>query len=67
MKTSFNGIWPLIEDPKISKIEYLSKDWSGMPQILTISSGDQTRIEEEKDAWNEDDIKWKMASNVRWP
>ena len=66
MKTSFNGIWPLIEDPKISKNEYLSKDWSELPQILTWSSGDQTKIEE-KNAWNEDDIKWKMASNVRWP
>ena len=66
MKTSFSGIWPLIEDPKISKIEYLSKDWSGLPQILTLSSGDQTKIEE-KYAWNEDDIKKKMASNVRWP
>ena len=66
MKTSFNGIWPLIEDPKISKIEYLSKDWSGLPQILTLSSGDQTKIEE-KNPWNEDAIKLKMASNVRWP
>ena len=42
---TFNGRWPLMEeDLEISKIEYLSNHWSDLPQILNLSSGDQTKI-----------------------
>ena len=44
---------------KILKSEYLSNDSSGPPQILNLSSGDQTKI---KNAWNEDDLHWKTTS-----
>ncbi len=51
---TFNGRWPLMEeDLEISKIEYLSNHWSDLPQILNLSSGDQTKI---KNAWNEDNL-----------
>ena len=39
------------DDLKILKVEYLSNHWSDLPQILNLSSGDQT-----KNAWNEDDL-----------
>ena len=45
---------PMEEDLKISKVEYLSNHWSDFPQILNISSGEQTHI---KNAWNEDNLK----------
>ena len=52
--------WPSMEDDlKISKVEYLSNHWSDLPQILNLSSGDQTKI---KNAWNEDDLQWKTTS-----
>jgi hypothetical protein len=51
-KTTSNGRWPQMEDNlKILKVEYLSNHWSDLPQILNLSSGDQT-----KNAWNEDDL-----------
>ena len=33
------------EDLKILKVEYLSNHWSDFPQILDLSLGDQTKIE----------------------
>ena len=50
---------PMEEDLKILKVEYLSNHSSDCPQILNLSSGDQTKI---KNAWNEDDLQWKMTS-----
>ena len=41
------------EDLKILKVEYLSNHSSDTPQILNLSSGDQTKI---KNAWNEDNL-----------
>ena len=32
------------DDLKILNVEYLSSHWSDFPQILNISSGDQTKI-----------------------
>ena len=53
-KMTFNGRGPLMEeDLEIWKIEYLSNHWSDLPQILNLSSGDQTKI---KNAWNKDDL-----------
>ena len=46
------------DDPKILKVEYLSNQWSDLPQILNLSSGDQTKI---KNTWNEDDLQWKTT------
>ena len=55
-----NRSQPTIEDElKILKVEYLSNYWSDFPQILKLSSGDQTKI---KNAYNEDDIQWKTTS-----
>ena len=42
------------EDLKIFKVEYLSNHWSDFPQILNISSGDQTKI---KNPQMEDNLK----------
>ena len=39
------------DGPKILNVEYLSNQWLVCPQILNLSSGDQTKI---KIAWNED-------------
>ena len=39
------------DDLKILKVDYLSNHWSDLPQILNLSSGDQT-----ENAWNEDDL-----------
>ena len=50
---------PIEDDLKILKVEYLSNHWSDLPQILNLSSGDQTKI---KNAWNEDDLQWKTTS-----
>ena len=52
------------DDLKILKVEYLSNHSSDPPQILNLSSGDQTKI---KNAWNEDDLQWKTTSNGRRP
>ena len=41
------------------KVEYLSNHWSDFPQILNLSLWDQTKI---KNAWNKDDLQWKMTS-----
>ena len=38
-KTTYNGRWP-----QNIKVEYLSSHWSDLPQILNISSWDQTRV-----------------------
>ena len=42
-----------------SKVEYLSKHWSDLPQILSLSSGDQSKI---LNAWNKDDLRRKTTS-----
>ena len=47
------------EDLKILKVKYLSNLWSDFAQILNLSLGDQTKI---KNAWNKDDLQWKMTS-----
>ena len=47
------------DDLKISKVEYLSKHWLDLSQILILSLGDQT---ERKIAWNEDDLQRKTTS-----
>ena len=39
------------DDLKILKVEYLSNNWSDLPQIWNLSSGDQTKME---NAPNED-------------
>ena len=52
------------EDLKIFKVEYLSNHWSDFPQILNLSLGDQTKI---RNAYNEDDLQKKTASNGRRP
>ena len=59
LKRTSNWRWP-----KILKVEYLSKHWSDLPQILNISSGDQAKI---KNVWNVDDLKWKTTFNGSWP
>ena len=46
------------DDLKILKVEYLSNHWLDFPQILNLSSGDQTKF---KNAWNEDGHQWKKA------
>ena len=44
-KTTSNGRRPPMEDDlKILKVEYLSNHSSDPPQILNLSSGDQTKI-----------------------
>ena len=52
------------DDLKIWKFECLGNHWSNLPQILTLSSGDQTKV---KIGFNEDDLQWKTTSNGRWP
>ena len=47
------------DDLKLYKVEYLSNHWSDFPQILNLSSGDQTKI---KNTWNEDYLQWKKPS-----
>ena len=47
------------EDLKILKVEYLSNHWLDFSQISNLSLGDQTKI---KNAWNKDDLQWKMTS-----
>ena len=44
---------------KIWNIEYLSNHLSDRPQIENLGQGDQIKIE---NAWNEDDLQWKMTS-----
>ena len=46
------------DDLKILKIEYLSSQWSDLPQSLNLSTGDQTKV---KEGLNEDDLQWKMT------
>jgi hypothetical protein len=48
--------------PQILKVEYLSNHWSDLPQILNLSLGEQTKT---KNALNEDDLQWKMASKFQ--
>ena len=53
------------DDLKILKVEYLSNHWSDFPQILNLSSGDQTKI---KNTQNEDDLNGRrppMENNLR--
>jgi hypothetical protein len=50
---------PMEDDLKILNIKYLSNHSSDPPQILNLSSGDQTKI---KNAWNEDDLQRKTTS-----
>ena len=52
------------DDLKIAKVEYLSNHWLDLPEILNLNSRDQT---ETKNAWNEEDFRWKVASNGRRP
>ena len=47
------------ENPEILKSKFLSIRGSDFPQILNLSLGDQTKI---KNAWKEDDHKWKKTS-----
>ena len=51
------------DDLKIWKFEYLSSHWSNFPQILNISSGEQTKV---KKSFNEDTLQCKTTSNGRW-
>ena len=44
---------------QLLKVEYLSNRWSDLPQILDLSSGEQTEL---KNTWNEDDLQLKMTS-----
>ena len=56
---TFNGRLPLMEeDLEISKIEYLSNHWLDRPQILNLSSGDQTKV---------NFFEIKITFNGRWP
>ena len=41
------------DDLKMSKVEYFSKYWSNLPQIIKLSSDDQLKL---NIAWNEDDL-----------
>jgi hypothetical protein len=47
------------DELQILKVEYLNNHWSDVPPILSLSSGDQTKI---KTAWNEDDLQLKTNS-----
>ena len=47
------------EDLKISQIEYLSNHCLGFPQVLTLSSGEQTKIKKM--------FEMKMSFIWRWP
>ena len=46
------------EDLKILKVEYLRNHWPDLPQILNLSSGDQTKIKM---------LEMKTTSNGRLP
>ena len=50
------------DDLKILKVEYLVNHWSDFPQILNLSSGDQTKI---KNTQNKDDLQWKTTSKYK--
>jgi hypothetical protein len=50
---------PLEDDLKILKVEYLSNQSSDPPQILNLSSAEQTKI---INASNEDNLQWKTTS-----
>ena len=52
------------DDLKILKVAYLSNHWAEFPQILNLSSGDQTKI---KTAWYKVDLQWKTTFNGRRP
>ena len=59
------GRRPLMEeDVKILKIEYLNNHRSDLPQILKLSLGDQTKMENTS---NEDDLLWKTTFYRRRP
>jgi hypothetical protein len=47
------------DELKILKVEYLSNHLLDLPQILNLSSGDQTKI---KTARNKDNLQWKTNS-----
>ena len=47
------------DDLKILKVDYLSNNRSYLPQILSLSLGDLTKIQ---DSLNKDDLGWKMTS-----
>ena len=49
------------DELNILKIEYLSNHLSDLPQILNLSSGDQTKKE------NEDDLQQRLTSHGRLP
>ena len=62
-KMTSNGRQPPMEDDlKILNVEYLRNHWLDLSQNLSLSSGDQTKI---KNAWNEDDLQWKMTSKYQ--
>ena len=46
------------DELKILKVKYLSNNWSDFPQILNLSSGDQTKIKM---------VEMKTSSNKREP
>jgi hypothetical protein len=60
-------------DLKISKVEYLSNHWLDLPQILNLSSGDQTKSKHElikmfsngRRPLMEDDLQWKTTSKYQ--
>ena len=59
IKTTSNGRQPqnikscISHQPPISKVAYLTNRRLDLPEILNLSSGDQTKI---KNALNEDDL-----------
>ena len=57
-KTTIKGRQPPMEDDlKIWKFEYLSSHWLNFPQIVNISSGEQTKVKKIM----------KTTFNARWP
>ena len=56
---------PTMEDDlKLGKFEYLSSQWLDFPQILNISSWEQTKVKKD---FNEDYLQCKMTSKGSWP
>ena len=61
------------DDLKILKVEYLSNHWLDLPQILNLSSGDQTKSKNElikmfsngRRPLMEDDLQWKTTSKYQ--
>ena len=56
--------WNMTSKIYINIVEFLSNHFSYFPQIRNLGSGDQSKI---NNAWNEDDLLWKITSNERLP